>query len=145
MTVRLSFASLIAFALTTLPLHAEGDPEAGEKAFKKCRACHMVADGDRVIFKGGKAGPNLYGLIGRPAAGTDFRYSSAMQALGEAGFVWEAENFTEFMQDPVGFVKTTLDDNGARTRMTQKLKAEDAADVAAWLASVGPAPTESGS
>ncbi|MFU1477973.1 c-type cytochrome [Roseovarius sp. C7] len=145
MPVRSTFASLMALALTTLPLHAEGDPEAGEKAFKKCRACHMVADGDRVIFKGGKTGPNLYGLIGRPAAAADYRYSPAMEALGESGFVWDAENFTAFMQDPVGFVKTTLDDNSARTRMMQKLKADDAADVAAWLVSVGPDAAESGS
>ena len=34
-------ATLIA-GLIAAPAIAEGDAEAGEKAFKKCKSCHMV-------------------------------------------------------------------------------------------------------
>ena len=43
-------------------LLAMGDLAHGEKVFKKCSACHMIAaDGKN------KIGPNLWGVIGRKA------------------------------------------------------------------------------
>ncbi|MCL4166617.1 UNVERIFIED_CONTAM: hypothetical protein GTU68_031205, partial [Idotea baltica] len=53
-----------------------GDAEKGESDFKLCKSCHAVTATDgTVIQKGGKTGPNLYGVIGRVAGSDpDFRY-----------------------------------------------------------------------
>ena len=51
---------------------------AGAQAdFGKCKACHSIiaADGTDIV-KGGKTGPNLFGVIGRPVGSLDgFTYS----------------------------------------------------------------------
>ncbi|WP_438992249.1 c-type cytochrome [Lentibacter sp.] len=115
-----------------------GDIEAGEKDFKKCKACHMVvsADGEE-IYKGGKTGPNLYGVIGRVAGSYDgFKYGSGLKEAADAGFVWTEDAMAAYVADP----KAWLGDNGyaTKSKMSFKLKG-GGADVAAWLASVGPA------
>ena len=39
---------------------ADGHVAEGEKLVaKRCKACHMIVDGDNVILKGGKVDPNL--------------------------------------------------------------------------------------
>ena len=116
---------------------AKGDAAEGEKIFKKCRSCHMIANGDEVIFKGGKTGPNLYGIIGRAAGSTDFKYSKSMIAAGEDGLIWTEELVAEFVSDPSAFLKTTMDDSKAKSKMSIKLR-KGGADVAAYLASVSP-------
>ena len=49
---------------------AAGDAEAGKKVFNQCQTCHVVADADGNVLAGknAKTGPNLYGIVGRPAA-----------------------------------------------------------------------------
>ncbi|MAM62605.1 cytochrome C [Maritimibacter sp. UBA3975] len=113
---------------------AMGDAAAGEKDFRKCKSCHMISDADgEDIVKGGRTGPNLYGVIGR-TAGTyeDFNYGDSIVAAGEAGLVWDTENIVEYMADPKAFLAEYLDDDGARSKMTFKLR--DGEDVAAYLA-----------
>jgi len=121
--------------------HATGDAEAGEKVFNQCKACHsIVADDDTVILKGGRNGPNLYGIYTRQA-GTfpDFRYGDSIVEAGEGGLFWEEEQFVAYAQDPQGFLRETLDNRRARSNMSFKLrKEEDAVDVWAYLVSVGP-------
>ncbi len=127
----------LAIATLAAPAFAEGDAAKGEKAFKKCKACHTIAaDDGTVIFKGGKTGPNLYGVIGRVAGSTDFKYGDGLQGAAEAGFVWTEEALTEFVTDP----KDWLEEQGfeEKTKMTFKLK-KGGEDVAAYLASVAPA------
>ncbi len=114
-----------------------GDAAKGEKDFKKCKACHTIANGDDVIFKGGKTGPNLYGVVGRAAgAQEDFtKYGKDIVALGATGFVWTEELLIEYTKDPKKFLSAQLD-KAAKSKMSFKLK--DATDVVAYLASVGP-------
>ncbi len=52
---------------------AAGDAEAGKKVFNQCQTCHVVAapDGTVLAGKNAKTGPNLYGVIGRPAASVE--------------------------------------------------------------------------
>ena len=122
--------------------HASGDAEAGEKVFGKCKACHMiVSEDDTVIMKGGKTGPNLYGLFGRQAGSVEgFKYGKSIVAAGEAGLEWNEEQFVEYVADPKKFLRTTLDDKKAKSKMAFKLKKDDdKADVWAYLVSVGPA------
>ena len=124
------------------PAFAEGDPAAGEKEFNKCRSCHMiVADDGTEIVKGGKTGPNLYGVVGRVAGTADFKgYSDSLVAAGEKGLTWDAEQFAAYVTDPTKFLRAYLDDSKARGKMTFKLP-KGAEDVWAYLASVSPAAT----
>lgn len=126
-------------SLAATPVFAEGDLEKGEKAFKKCKACHMIANGDEVLFKGGKTGPNLYGIIGRPLGGQEgFKYGSGLVAANEAGLVWDEESLAAYVANPKDYLKEVTGDSGIKTKMTFKLK-KGGEDVAAFLASQGPA------
>lgn len=120
--------------------HASGDAENGEKVFKKCKSCHMVQDADgNTIVKGGKTGPNLYGLSGRTAGTADFKYSKDMIAAGEGGLAWDEEQFAAYVPDPTAFLKETTGNDKARSKMSkQRLKDGEAADIWAYLVSVGP-------
>lgn len=113
--------------------HGGGDADAGEKDFRKCKSCHAITtpDGEDIV-KGGRTGPNLYGVIGRQA-GTyeDFKYGDSIVAAGEAGLVWDEENLVVYAADPKGFLSDYLGES-AKSKMTFKLK--DATDVAAYLA-----------
>lgn len=131
---------LIATAIVGLlaaPALAEGDAAKGEKTFRKCKACHsVVSDAGETIVKGGKTGPNLYGVAGR-TAGTyeDFRYGDDIVAAGEAGLVWDEETFAEYTHDPRAFLREYLDDKGAKSKMSFKLK-KGGEDVYAYLKSL---------
>lgn len=120
--------------------HASGNAEAGEKVFNKCKACHMIQDAEgNDIVRGGRTGPNLYGVFGRAAASTDFKYGDSIMEAGEAGLVWNEEEFVKYVADPQEYLETYLDKSRARSKMAFKLRdAEDAADVWAYLVSVGP-------
>lgn len=141
-TMTMAVTISLTTALVTGPALAGGDAEAGAKEFGKCKACHAItADDGTVIVKGGKVGPNLYGIIGR-TAGTlaAFNYGDAMIAAGAKGLVWDEAQLSTYIQDPAAFLKTYLGDEGAKSKMTFKLtKKTD--DVAAYLASIAaPAP-----
>lgn len=121
--------------------HASGDASDGEKVFKRCKACHaVIADDETVIQKGGKTGPNLYGIYTRAAGSAEgFKFGEDLVAAGEAGLAWDEASFVSFVADPKKFLAGYLDDTGAKSKMSFKLKdAEDAANVWAYLVSVGP-------
>lgn len=123
--------------------HATGDAEAGEKVFKKCRSCHMIVDGDNVVQKGGKTGPNLYGIYDRVVGSADFKYGKSLASVAESELKWSEAEFASYVADPKAWLKETLDDAKAKSKMSYKLKdAEDAANVWAYLVSVGPEPEE---
>ncbi|MEC3861358.1 cytochrome C [Mesobacterium sp. TK19101] len=138
--MKLMIATAFAAASLSTVAFAEGDAAKGEKEFKKCKSCHMiVADDGTTIVKGGKTGPNLYGVAGR-AAGTyeGFKYGDSIVAAGEKGLVWDAEHFANYVQDPKAFLADYLGDSGARSKMSYKLK-KGGEDVYAYLASLKPA------
>ncbi len=138
MTPIRTLAILAALGAAT-PALAEGDVAKGEKLFKKCKACHMIVNGDEVIFKGGKTGPNLYGVVGRAAASIEgFKYGKSLAAAGEAGLVWDEEQIAKYVTDPKAYLKEILDDGGAKSSMSFRLK-KGGEDIAAYLASVSPA------
>ncbi|MQQ08541.1 c-type cytochrome [Epibacterium sp. SM1979] len=130
----LTVAGLIMLASSAA--HA-GDAAKGEKGFKKCKACHMiVSDAGETIVKGGKTGPNLYGVAGRTLGTAEgFKYSKSMIAAGEAGQAWDMESFAAFTADPNGYLKEATGDSKAKSKMSFRLK-NGAEDVYAYLESV---------
>ena len=114
-----------------------GDAAKGEDLFKRCKSCHAITDTDgNKIVKGGKTGPNLFGLVGNPVASdADFNYGDGILAAQAAGVVWDEQNLAVYVQDPSAWLKTVTGDDGAKSKMTFKLK-KGGEDMAAYLATL---------
>ncbi len=136
MQPRMTFMIAASLMLSGASVQA-ADPAKGESDFKRCRACHsIIADDGTAIQKGGKTGPNLYNVVGRTAGTAEgFGYGDSLVAAGEAGLVWDEESLASYVQDPNAFLQEFLDDTGAKSKMTFKLK-KGFEDMAAYLASV---------
>jgi cytochrome c len=79
---------------------ALGDTAHGEKVFKKCSACHMIASGGKNMI-----GPNLWSVIGRTAGSvSDYKYSKAMVAYGKE---WTFEEMNSYLIKPRAYIKGT--------------------------------------
>ena len=79
---------------------ALGDSAHGEKVFKKCSACHIVAKGGKNLI-----GPALYGVVGRSAGSIeDYAYSKALKAHGKN---WSFEELNAFLLKPKSYIKGT--------------------------------------
>lgn len=130
----IGFASILGTAAAAQT--APGDPEKGAREFNKCKACHSITapDGTAVV-KGGRLGPNLYGVIGREiAAEAGFRYGAGLLALKAArpGAVWDTEAIEAYLADPTGYLEAQTGDPKARSKMTFRMN-RGQADVAAYL------------
>ena len=124
-------------ALTALLVAVAAPAVADEKVFNKCKACHSViaADGTEVV-KGGKTGPNLFGMIGRPVASVaDYAYGDSIKAVGAAGKVWDEASLVTYLADPAAWLAANGAGDGAKSKMTFKL-AKGGEDVAAYLATM---------
>ena len=99
----------------------------GEKAFKKCAACHKVGEGAR-----NGTGPQLNGIVGRVMGTVEgFRYSKPMADAGAAGMIWDAAALDGFLADPKGFMpKNKMSFAGLK-------KPDERAAVIAYLSSFG--------
>ncbi len=116
-------AALLSLVLVA-PVAAQGDADAGEKVFRRCKACHQVGEGAR-----NGVGPELNGVLGRPAASVDgFRYSEAFREKGEEGLVWDEESLTVYLTKPKNFIP------GTKMSFAGLSKEQDVADVLAYLA-----------
>ena len=116
-----------------------GDAAEGENLFKRCECCHSITaeDGTKIV-KGGKTGPNLYGVIGRTVGTYEgFTYGESTAAAGAAGIVWDEENLATYVADPTAWLEEVLDDPSAKSKMTFKLK-KGGEDMAAYLATFSP-------
>jgi len=83
-------------------VEAAADPaliDAGEKVFKKCKACHKLEDGGR------GSGPHLFNVVGRPIGGVEgFKYSKTLAGMDG---VWDEETLAAFLANPKKFAKGT--------------------------------------
>ena len=83
-----------------MALFASASAAEGAKVFKKCAACHSIAEDG-----GNKIGPALWGVLGRPAGSIpDYKYSKAMAAHGKS---WSFEEMNGFLTKPKGWIKGT--------------------------------------
>jgi cytochrome c2 len=112
----------LGFGLSATPALASGDVAAGEKVFKKCKACHVV-DAEKH-----KTGPHLVNIMGRAAGSADGfkKYSDAMKS---SGIVWNEETLDGYLEKPKAYVK------GTRMAFAGLRKEEDRANVIAYLKS----------
>ena len=93
-------AAKVVEAVDIKALLAMGDLAHGEKVFKKCTACHMIAAGGKNMI-----GPNLWSVIGRQAGVvSDYKYSKAMVAYGKE---WTFEEMNSYLIKPQAYVKGT--------------------------------------
>lgn len=129
---------VLALALAA-PAFADPDAAKGEENFKKCKSCHSItaADGTE-IQKGGKTGPNLFGVVGRVVGSApDFKYGEGLLEVNAKGTVWDEAQIVTYLADPTAWVKAAAGDDAAKSKMSFKLAdAEDAADMAAYLATL---------
>jgi cytochrome c len=131
----LRFLPVLALALATPAL--AGDAAKGEADFKKCKACHsIIAPDGTEVQKGGRTGPNLWGIVGNPVASNpDFKYGAGILAAKAAGAVWDETALAAYVSDPGEWVKTASGDDAAKSNMSFKLSA-GGEDMAAYLATL---------
>ncbi len=138
MPLRLGKLIVAAAGLVFAPLSAQaGDPAAGEREFRQCRSCHMiVSPSGETIQRGGRVGPNLWGIIGQPAAANaEFSYSQALTAARERGLIWTEETFVAYVQNPTQFLREFLGDSSVRSSMNYQAR-NGAEDLFAYLQSL---------
>ena len=101
-------------------LMAMGDVASGKKIFKKCAACHSIAqDG------GNKIGPKLYNTVGRATGSiSDYKYSKALASYGKE---WTFEELNSFLIKPSTWIK------GNKMGFAGLKKDEDRASVILYL------------
>ena len=99
-----------------------GDIKAGEKVFKKCKACHVV-DKEK-----NKTGPHLVNIIGRTAGSLD-SYSKYSKAMKESGIVWNEDTLDGYLEKPKKYIK------GTKMAFAGLKKEKDRDDVIAYLKS----------
>ena len=108
-------------------LLAMGDLAHGEKVFKKCSACHMIAAGGKNMI-----GPNLWGVIGRQtAAVSGYKYSKALAAYGKD---WSFAEMNGFLIKPSAHIK------GTKMAFAGLKKEKDRASVILYMNSKSDSP-----
>jgi cytochrome c len=106
------------------------DLAAGKSTANKCLACHTLEKGQPA-----KIGPNLYGVVGGPAAHMEgFKYSKAMEDKKAASLTWTFENLDHFLTSPRAFVP------GTAMTFAGLPKPEDRANVIAYVNSLSDSP-----
>ena len=83
-----------------MALFASTSAADGAKVFKKCAACHSIAQGGA-----NKIGPALWGVLGRKSgSASGYKYSKAMAAHGKN---WSFEEMNGFLIKPKEWIKGT--------------------------------------
>jgi len=118
---KILMVSAILAMTTSVPVMA-GDIDAGEKVFKKCKACHVV-DAEK-----NKTGPHLVNIMGRTAGSLESfkKYSKAMK---ESGIVWSEETLNGYLEKPKAYIK------GTKMAFAGLKKEKDRENVIAYLKS----------
>ena len=117
--------SIAAVALSASATFAQdGNAEAGEDVFKKCRACHDVGPDAK-----NKVGPMLNGLIGRKSGTIEgFAYSDANK---NAAVTWDDATFLKYIEAPRTFMP------GNKMAFAGLKDEQDRKDVLAYIKKAG--------
>ena len=104
-----------------------GTEEHGEKVFRKCSACHVVAKGGK-----NKIGPALYGVLGRKSASVSgYKYSKALTTHGK---VWSFTEMNSYLIKPQAHIK------GTKMAFAGLKKEKDRASVILYMNSMSDNP-----
>lgn len=98
------------------------DIKAGEKVFKKCKACHVV-DAEK-----NKTGPHLVNIMGRKA-GTLESYTKYSKAMVAADVIWDETTLDAYLEKPKKYIK------GTKMAFAGLRKEKDRVNVIAYLKS----------
>ena len=98
--IRSLLVTVLGFGSSATSALASGDAVAGEKVFKKCKACH-VADAEKH-----KTGPHLVNIMGRAAGSVD-GYKKYSKAMKSSDIVWNEETLDGYLEKPKAYVKGT--------------------------------------
>lgn len=100
-----------------------GDAAAGERAYGKCRSCHLLEPGRNTI------GPTLHGVVGRQAGTVaGFNYSDANAS---ADLEWTPEALFDYLENPREFMP------GNRMPFAGISDPQERADIVAFLETQG--------
>lgn len=104
-------------------LVAAADVAEGEKLFRRCAACHAVEPGKN------KAGPSLFGVVGRDIASVEgFSYSDALSGLeGD----WTLDKLSAWIENPRAYAP------GNRMGFPGLKDEGDRANLIGYLATLG--------
>ena len=102
-------------------LLATADPAKGAEVFKKCTACHTIAQGGPNLI-----GPNLYATVGEAIATGKggFAFSDALKAKGGK---WDFDNLNAWLTSPRKFAP------GTKMTFAGLSNPKDRADVILYL------------
>ena len=110
-----------------MALIASANIEKGAKISKACAACHSFDKGGAT-----KQGPNLWGVAGSTKGSTaGFKYSDGIKS---AGGTWDYDSLNKFLWKPKKFI------SGTKMNFAGLKKAQDRADIIAWLNAQSDAP-----
>ena len=110
-------------------LLALGDVDTGKKVYKKCAACHSIAQGGK-----NKIGPKLYNVVGRTVGSlSDYKYSKALVSYGKE---WTWGEMNGFLIKPSKWIK------GNKMGFAGLKKDEDRASVILYLNQNSDSPKE---
>jgi len=99
--------------------YTAADVKDGEKVFRQCKACHVLAEGKNAV------GPSLWNVVGRPIGAVDgFKYSDALSSHGGA---WGFEELNAYLENPKEYIP------GNRMGYRGLRKLEDRAAVIRYL------------
>ncbi len=109
----------------------DASAEDGQKAFRKCQACHTVENGGA-----NRVGPNLWGIVDRQVASADgFGYSAAMTDYSEDGAKsWDFDALNNFLHAPRSYMR------GTSMGFAGLKKDDERANVIAYLRSLSDNP-----
>ena len=108
-------------------LLAMGTIEHGEKVFKRCSACHMIAAGGKNMI-----GPNLWSILGKKTGvAPGYKYSKALAAYGKD---WTFEEMNNFLIKPTSYIK------GTKMAFAGLKKEKDRASVILYMNSKSDSP-----
>jgi cytochrome c len=117
--------SALALAASAGSALADGDPAAGEKTFKICKACHQIGENAKNFV-----GPVLNGVVGRKAGTYEgYNYSEPNK---NSGLTWDEETLTKYLHKPSAVVP------GTKMAFPGLPNDQDVANVIAYLKQFGP-------
>lgn len=121
LTKTMMMAAVAALVTVSSPSLA-ADIKAGEKVFKKCKACHVV-DAEK-----NKTGPHLVNIMGRKA-GTLESYTKYSKAMVAADVIWDETTLDAYLEKPKKYIK------GTKMAFAGLRKEKDRVNVIAYLKS----------